>query len=204
MRSRTGPVGVRRDLLVQLGADPRHLRTGGATVRAQRLGQFVDLAHRGAGQILVHHPREQGLVDPAVPLQQAQRETTPPAASGSPAPDTRPSWTASAAGTRCAESPETPSARAGRHRSARPPALVRVSFDEFLGRYSRSFTRRPLNAQEAGPQIHHSTGRVPSKARCADREHLRLVWGPDWPGVWYARELSALEAGYGSASAWSF
>ena len=33
------------------------------------------------------------------------------------------------------------------------------SFVEFLGGYSRSLTRWPLNAEEAGPELHHSTGR---------------------------------------------
>jgi hypothetical protein len=35
------------------------------------------------------------------------------------------------------------------------------SLREFLGGFSRSLTRWPLNAQEACPELHHSTGRDP-------------------------------------------
>jgi len=40
-------------------------------------------------------------------------------------------------------------------------AIVCVSFVEFLGGFSKSPTRWPLNGQEAGPELHPSTGRDP-------------------------------------------
>ena len=53
------------------------------------------------------------------------------------------------------------------------------SLREFLGGFSRSLTRWPLNAQEAGPELHHSTGR---DRRRADHVHPfavgALVEGP--------------------------
>jgi len=44
-------------------------------------------------------------------------------------------------------------------------AIVCSSLREFLGRFSRSLTRWPLNAQEADPELHHSTGRDQPAAR---------------------------------------
>ena len=69
-----GAVPERAHFLVQVSADPRHLRLGDTRIRAQRFDQVVDLARRDAVQVGLHHHREQGLVDPAAPVQQGGEE----------------------------------------------------------------------------------------------------------------------------------
>ena len=68
------PIGERCDLLVQVGADPRHLRLADPGLGTQRLNQVVDLPHARTGHIRLHDHREQGLVDPPPPLQQTREE----------------------------------------------------------------------------------------------------------------------------------
>jgi hypothetical protein len=68
------PVRERGDLLVEVRADPGHLRLGDPGVRTQRLDQVVDLPHRRAGHVGLHHHREQRLVDPPAAFQQRREE----------------------------------------------------------------------------------------------------------------------------------
>jgi len=72
------PVGERSDLGIQLGADPAHLRLRNSRVGTQRLDQIVDLAHRCARHVGLHHHREQRLIDPPPTLQQAREERADP------------------------------------------------------------------------------------------------------------------------------
>ena len=99
-----GPVPERPDLLIEVRADPRDLGLADPGVGAQGLDQVVDLPGRDPVQVGLHHHREQRLVDPPPTLEQARGRTTRPAAWGSAAPDHPRSWSASAAGTRCAAS----------------------------------------------------------------------------------------------------
>jgi len=66
-----GAIPERRDLLVQVGADPRDFALADAAVGTQRPDQVVDLAGGDPVQVGLHHHREQRLIDPAAPLQQA-------------------------------------------------------------------------------------------------------------------------------------
>jgi hypothetical protein len=68
----------RRHLLVQISADAAHLRLADAAVGAQGPHQVVDLAGGDPMQIGLHDHREQGLVDPAAPLQQRGEERPSP------------------------------------------------------------------------------------------------------------------------------
>jgi hypothetical protein len=69
-----GPIPEGAHFAVQVGANPAHLALGDATVSAKRADQVVDLAGAHPMQIRLHHHREQGLVDPASPLEQAGEE----------------------------------------------------------------------------------------------------------------------------------
>jgi hypothetical protein len=71
-------VPERRDLAVEVGTDPAHLALGDAAVGTQGPDQVVDLAGAHAMEIGLHHHREQGLVDPAAPLQQRGEERPHP------------------------------------------------------------------------------------------------------------------------------
>jgi hypothetical protein len=77
------PVGERRDLGVEVGADPRHLRLGDPGVRAECLDQVVDLPRRHPVQVGLHHHREQRLIHPPAAFQQ-RREERPGAQLGDP------------------------------------------------------------------------------------------------------------------------
>ena len=77
-RLRQGTVAERRDLLVEVLADPRHLRLGDPGVRAESLHQVIDLPGAHAMQVCLHDHREQRLVDPAPALQQAREERSRP------------------------------------------------------------------------------------------------------------------------------
>ena len=61
-------------VLVEVGADPRHLGLGDAAVSTQSLDQVVDLPRRDAVQIGLHHHREQRLIHPPAALQQTREE----------------------------------------------------------------------------------------------------------------------------------
>jgi RNA polymerase sigma-70 factor, ECF subfamily len=61
-------------LAVEISADPRDLRFGDAAIGTQRFDQVVDLAGAHPVQIRLHHDREQGLINPAAPLQQRGEE----------------------------------------------------------------------------------------------------------------------------------
>jgi hypothetical protein len=64
----------RRDLLVQAGADPRHLRLGDARPDPECGHEVVDRAGRHPVHPRFHHHRIQGLVDPAAALQDDREE----------------------------------------------------------------------------------------------------------------------------------
>ena len=113
------PAPERGDLLIQVLADPRHLGLGDAGVDAEGLDQVVDLPGGDAVQVRLHDHRVQGLVDPAAPLQQRREERLRSAASGSAAPDPRPSSTTLSAGDRCAARSGHRCVRAVRRRSPR-------------------------------------------------------------------------------------
>jgi hypothetical protein len=66
------------DLDVELAANPGHLRLGDAAVRAEGFDQVVDLPRRRAVQVGLHDHREQRLIDPPAPLQQAREERPGP------------------------------------------------------------------------------------------------------------------------------
>lgn len=64
----------RGDVLVEVLADAGDLRLGDPGVRAEGLDEIVDLASGHAVDVGLHHDREQGLIDPATPLQQRREE----------------------------------------------------------------------------------------------------------------------------------
>jgi ribosomal protein L37AE/L43A len=68
------PVTKRPDLLIQARADPRDLTLGDPGVGPQGLDQVIDLPGADPVQVGLHHDREQGLVDPAAPLEQRGEE----------------------------------------------------------------------------------------------------------------------------------
>jgi hypothetical protein len=69
-----GAVAEGGDFLVQVGADPRDLALGDASVGTQRPHQVVDLPGGDAVQVGLHHHGEQRLVDPPAALQQRGEE----------------------------------------------------------------------------------------------------------------------------------
>ena len=69
-----GPVAERAHLLVEVRADPRHLRLTDPRIGAQRLDQVVDLSGRDTVQVGLHDHREQRLVDPAPAFEQGGEE----------------------------------------------------------------------------------------------------------------------------------
>jgi hypothetical protein len=73
-----GAVSEGRHLAVEVGADAAHLGFGDAAVGAQGADQVVDLAGGDPVQVGLHHHREQRLVDPAAPLEQAGEERPGP------------------------------------------------------------------------------------------------------------------------------
>lgn len=64
------PVPERSNLTIQVRANPRHFGLGDASVRAEGLDDVIDLPGGHPMQVSLHHHREQGLIDPAAPLQQ--------------------------------------------------------------------------------------------------------------------------------------
>ena len=72
------PVPERANLLVQVSADPRHLRLRDPGLGAQRLDQVVDLPGRHPVQVGLHHHREQRLIHPPTTLQQGREERPDP------------------------------------------------------------------------------------------------------------------------------
>ena len=185
------PVGERRDLGVEVRADPGDLGLGDPGVRTQRLDQVIDLPHARAGHVGLHHHREQGLVDPAPPLEQAREERPRPQLGDrqlqiprrggqhpGPVPvalhhpglgalvqagtdrlgglgldqllvhplQRQPDTLHAISGVQSSEQFEQ-----GRLGQGHRVCLLR----EFLGGFSRSLTRWPLNAQEADPELHH-------------------------------------------------
>jgi hypothetical protein len=71
-----GAVAELGNFLVQTRADPRHLRFGDPGVSAERFDEVIHFAGRDAVDVGLHHDREQGLVNPAAPLQQRGEERT--------------------------------------------------------------------------------------------------------------------------------
>ena len=66
------------DVLVEVLADAGHLRLGDPGVRAEGLDEVIDLTGGHAVNVGLHHDREQGLIDPATPLQQRREERPRP------------------------------------------------------------------------------------------------------------------------------
>ena len=75
---RERPIAERRDVLVEVAADPRHLRLADPGVGTERLHQVVDLAGGDAVDVRLHHDREQGLIDPAAAFQQRREKRSLP------------------------------------------------------------------------------------------------------------------------------
>jgi hypothetical protein len=71
---RPGSGPGRRDLLIQVGADPADLAIADAGVRAQGADEVIDLAVAHTVQMGLHHHREQRLVDPSAPLEHRREE----------------------------------------------------------------------------------------------------------------------------------
>jgi hypothetical protein len=72
------PIPKRANLGVQVGADAGDLAFADAAVGTKRPHQVVDLAGGDAMQVGLHHHREQRLIDPPAPLQQAGEERPGP------------------------------------------------------------------------------------------------------------------------------
>jgi hypothetical protein len=70
------PAAERGHLIVQVGADPRHLALGDPRRDSEGLDQVVNLAGRHPVQVGLHDHREQGLIHPATPIQQGREERT--------------------------------------------------------------------------------------------------------------------------------
>ena len=68
------PVPERADLLIEVRTDPRDLGLGDPGVRTQRLDEVIDLPRRDPVQVGLHDHREQRLVHPPPPLEQAGEE----------------------------------------------------------------------------------------------------------------------------------
>jgi hypothetical protein len=69
-----GAVPERPNFLVEVRTDAGDLGLGDPGIGAERLDQVVDLAGRDAVQVGLHDHREQRLVDPAPPFEQAGKE----------------------------------------------------------------------------------------------------------------------------------
>jgi hypothetical protein len=65
-------------LAVEVGTDPAHLALADAAVGTKGADQVVDLAGADSVEVGLHHHREQGLINPAAPLQQAGKERPGP------------------------------------------------------------------------------------------------------------------------------
>ncbi len=80
------------------------------------------------------------------------------------------------------------------------------SLREFLGRFSRSLTRWPLNTQEADPELHHSTGRdrggLPTSIGVASWlvEEARSCKRCSYR--WYAQRVPKPAKAYGAGAGW--
>ncbi len=72
------PVPECGHLHVEVGANSGHLALGDPGVGAHRDHQVINLSGRGAGDVGLHHHREQRLVDPPAPLEQAREERPGP------------------------------------------------------------------------------------------------------------------------------
>ncbi len=62
------------DFVVEISANPRHLRLGDAGISAERLDQISDLPSRDAVKLCLHHNGEQGLINAAAPLKEGGEE----------------------------------------------------------------------------------------------------------------------------------
>ena len=90
------PAPERGDLLVQVGAEPRHLRRRDAAVGARGLDQVVDLAGADAVEVRPASPRRTGLVRSGGRPPSSAGRASRCVASGSAAPDSPRSSPASA------------------------------------------------------------------------------------------------------------